>query len=101
MTATSHTACQSSALSRLQSLGFDQLPVVDDNSSILGVVTEGNITSRLLAGRVKPSDSVKQALYAQFQRVTVTTRMSDLARIFDRDHFAVVVQTQVHATGNQ
>jgi len=75
------------------SLTFVQ-PVVDDDSSILGVVTEGNITSRLLAGRVKPADSVSQALYAQFRRVTVATTLSELARIFDRDHFAVVVQTQ-------
>jgi hypothetical protein len=68
--------------------------VVDDATGILGVVTEGNITSRLLANRLKPSDSVTKALYAQFRRVTVGTTLAELARIFDRDHFAVVVQTQ-------
>lgn len=68
--------------------------MVDDATGILGVVTEGNITSRLLANRLKPSDSVTKALYAQFRRVTVGTTLAELARIFDRDHFAVVVQTQ-------
>ena len=90
-------ACPRPAAPPVQSLGYDQLPVVDENSGILGVVTEGNITSRILAGRLKPGDSVSKALYAQFRRVTVTTPLFELARIFDRDHFAVVVQTQVRS----
>lgn len=31
---------------------------------------------------------------AQFRRVTVSTTLNELARIFDRDHFAVVTQIQ-------
>ncbi len=82
------------AVELLQSNGFDQLPVVDESNSILGVVTEGNLTVKLMNGRIRGSDSVTKALYSQFRRVAVTTRLSELARIFDRDHFAIVVQTQ-------
>jgi len=82
------------AVDILQSLGYDQLPVVGEDNSILGVVTEGNLTSRIMAGRVKASDSVSKALYAQFRKVTVSSPLYDVARMFDRDHFVVVVQTQ-------
>jgi len=82
------------AVDILQSLGYDQLPVVGDDNAILGVVTEGNLTSRLMAGRVKSDDSVVKALYPQFRKVSVATPLFELARLFDRDAFAVVTQTQ-------
>ena len=64
------------------------------DNSVLGVVTEGNLTSKLMSGRIKNGDSVTSALYPQFRRVTVSTTLAELARIFDRDHFAVVAQSQ-------
>lgn len=82
------------AVSLLTSMGFDQLPVVDESNAILGVITEGNLTAKLMAGRISPSDSVTKALFPQFRRVSVATKLGELARIFDRDHFAVVLQTQ-------
>ena len=60
----------------------------------MGVVTEGNLTAKLMSGRVKPSDPVTKALYSQFRCVSNSTKLGDLARIFDRDHFALVVTTQ-------
>jgi cystathionine beta-synthase len=78
----------------LQSLGYDQLPVIGEDHSILGVVTEGNLTSKLMSGRIKTHDSVTKAMYHQFRKVTVSTPLAELARIFDRDHFVLVLQTQ-------
>ena len=75
--------------------GVDQLPVVDASNTILGVVTDGQLSARLAANRIKPHESVASgALFTQFRRVQVATRLSELARVFDKDHFAVVVQTQ-------
>jgi cystathionine beta-synthase len=93
VTVTPDVTC-AEAVEILQSLGFDQLPVVDDNSAILGVVTEGNITSKLLAGRVKPTDPITRALFSQFRSVNVATQLATVARIFDRDAFVIVTQTQ-------
>lgn len=70
------------------------MPPPPPDNSVLGVVTEGNLTSKLMSGRVKNDDSVTSALYPQFRRVTVSTTLAELARIFDRDHFAVVAQSQ-------
>lgn len=74
--------------------GFDQLPVVADDGNVVGVVTEGNLTAKLTAGRVKPADSVTQAMFKKFHKVTFETPLADLARIFDNAHFALVTSTQ-------
>jgi cystathionine beta-synthase len=86
------TAAQ--AVGLLSSGGIDQLPVVDESNNIVGVLTEGNLTAKLMSGRIKPADSISHALFKQFRRVAVSTPLSDLARAFDKDPFAVVVQTQ-------
>jgi cystathionine beta-synthase len=79
----------------------DQLPVVGEDNGVVGVITEGNLTSKLMSGRVKNSDCVTNALYPQFRRVMVSTTLAELARIFDHDHFAVVVQSQRMYTGGK
>lgn len=93
VTVTPEVSCKE-AVEILQSLGYDQLPVVKEDNSILGVVTEGNLTSKLMSARIAPGDSVVKAIYSQFRKVSVSTRLAELARTFDKDHFAVVAQTQ-------
>lgn len=82
------------AVDILSGEGFDQLPVVAADNTICGVVTEGNLTAKLMSGRVKPSDPVTAALYPQFRQVGMDTPLGDLARMFDKDHFAIVVTSQ-------
>ena len=82
------------AIGLLNSMGIDQLPVVGEDNSILGVVTEGNLSARVLAGKTKPSDPVASVLFKGFRKVTVGTQLGTLARVFDTEHFAVVLQTQ-------
>ena len=82
------------AIGLLNSMGIDQLPVVGENNSILGVVTEGNLSARMLSGRAKGTDPVSSVLFKGFRKVTVTTQLHQLARVFDSEHFAVVLQTQ-------
>lgn len=59
------------AIHILREQGFDQLPVVDSENAVLGVVTEGNLTSKLVANRVRHSDPVTLCLYRQFREVSV------------------------------
>lgn len=93
ITTTTDVSC-AEAVQLLSSLGVDQIPIVDPHNEIVGVLTEGNLTSKLASGAVKGSDSVSKAIFSQFRRVTPTTKLSELARLFDRDAFAVAVQTQ-------
>jgi len=82
------------AVEILRTKNFDQLPVLAADGGILGVVTSGNINSMLLRKLVNPEDSVIKALYKQFKKVSMDTKLWELANIFDKDHFALVAQSQ-------
>jgi cystathionine beta-synthase len=74
--------------------GYDQLPCVNKDSEIEGMVTLGNLTSQLISGRVKPTDPISKVLYRQFHKINLSTTLGDVSSIFDRDHFALAVNTQ-------
>jgi cystathionine beta-synthase len=93
------TAAQAAELMSRQ--GVDQLPVVDGENNIVGVVSDGHLSSKLASGRIKASDPVGKALFSQFRKVSVSTPLSDLARAFERDAFAVVVQSQRVFSGDK
>ncbi|OQR90196.1 cystathionine beta-synthase, partial [Thraustotheca clavata] len=82
------------AVDILKAEGFDNLPVVDEQNSIVGVISEGNLIAQLLPGRIQPTDEVSKAMYKQFRKVSTQTSLSELSRIFDKDHFALVVTEQ-------
>lgn len=85
----------SDAVEILRAHAISQLPVVEPTTNeILGTVTEGNILSQMLSKRVSGSDPVSKVLYKQFKQVSLTTTLAELNRIFDTDHFAIVVASQ-------
>lgn len=79
----------SDAIAVMEKHGFDQLPVVQDGVP-RGVVTIGNLLSKLSSGRIVRSDAVGSAMFGNFSRVTNATTLAELAAIFDKDYFAVV-----------
>ena len=89
----------SEAVNILKKMGFDQMPVVDDNNGIVGMVTEGNIMSQIMSKRVNHDDPVSKVLYRQFKEVNMDTTLSQLSRTFEKHHFALVVTTQRVYTG--
>lgn len=82
------------AITVMRSGGYDQLPVVDESSNVLGVVTEGNLAAFLTHGRTKAADPVSSALYKKFRQVTPATTLGELVRIFDREPYALVITSQ-------
>ena len=78
----------------MNSEGFDQLPVIDTAGIIQGVATLGSLKSKLLKGKVQPTDAVSKATYSTFKKVTLDTTLEKLDRILDREHFAFVVHSQ-------
>ena len=92
-TITPEVTCKEAA-EILNTNGFDSLPVVDQHNKILGVISEGNLTAQLMPGRIQPNDPIEKAIYKQFKQVSVHTPLSELSRIFDKDHFALVVNEQ-------
>merc|ERR1719167_42931 len=78
----------------MNSEGYDQLPVIDNAGAIQGVATLGSLKSKLLKGKVQPTDAVSKATYSTFKKVTLDTTLEKLDRILDREHFAFVVHSQ-------
>jgi cystathionine beta-synthase len=77
------------AIELMEKHGFDQLPVVHDGVP-RGVVTIGNLLSKLSSGRILRSDPVSSVMFGNFSRVTNDTTLAELAEIFDKDYFALV-----------
>ncbi|XP_049951948.1 cystathionine beta-synthase isoform X1 [Schistocerca serialis cubense] len=85
--------CQE-AVDILRKEGYDQLPVVDESGSVQGMVTMGNLMSRLVNSRALPTDPVEKVLYRQFRKITLDTSLGKLSRLLERDHFVLVTHSQ-------
>jgi len=83
-------SCQE-AISIMQKEGYDQLPVVDNEGLIQGVVTLGGLMAKLVSSKIEGSSPVQQTLYSQFKKITLDTTLGKLSQILERDHFALMV----------
>jgi cystathionine beta-synthase len=83
ITVTPECTCRE-AIAIMSSQNFDMVPVQADHGKVLGVITEGNLTSFITQGRTRPEDPCTKAMFKQFRKVTMATKLSDLAVIFDR-----------------
>ncbi|ESO88456.1 hypothetical protein LOTGIDRAFT_219173 [Lottia gigantea] len=79
--------------------GFDQVPIMDDNGDVLGMVTIGNLMSQIVKHKVKRSDPVNKVMYKQFKQISLDTTLSQLSRLLDTDHYVLVVHQQRQYTG--
>ncbi|CAG0915194.1 unnamed protein product [Notodromas monacha] len=86
-------SCQD-AIEIMNKENFDQLPVVDESSTILGMVTLGNLISKILAKKIEPWSPVSEVVYNQFKKISLNTSLGRLSRILDQDHYALVVHKQ-------
>merc|ERR1719464_2184509 len=78
------------AIEILKKKSIDQIPIMH-NDSIYGVVTVGNLSSKLLKGRVSPNDKVTKATFKKFKAVSLSTKLGKLSHIFNLHHFVLVV----------
>jgi len=95
LTITEDVTCRE-AITLLKEEGFDMVPVLNADNEVVGVVTEGNMSSMILQGRVDPDASVSQArvMYKQFTKVKMNDKLSELAKWFDHEPFALVITEQ-------
>ena len=53
----------------MSSQAFDMVPVQSENDGkVLGVLTEGNLTSMITQGRIQPDETCVTAMYKQFKQ---------------------------------
>lgn len=84
----------STAVDIMKAEGFDQMPVVNAHGEVIGMLTESKLMSALIRKKAAPTDSVEKFLYKQFKQVGTTTKLYDVSRLLDKDHFVLVTATQ-------
>jgi len=89
ITMSSNLSCKT-AVDIMKKKGIDQIPIMN-NDEIYGVVSVGNLSSKLLKGRVSPNDKVTKATFKKFKAVSLSTKLTKIRQIFNLHHFVLVV----------
>ena len=94
LTVTSDVTCKD-AIALLKDEGFDMVPVLKDNH-VVGVVTEGNMSSLLLSGRARPDSTVEDAgvIYKAHKCFSMNATLAELAQALDHESYALIVTEQ-------
>ncbi|KAG0410234.1 hypothetical protein HPB47_012676, partial [Ixodes persulcatus] len=90
--------CQE-AIELMSAESIDQVPVVDASGMVLGMVSLGNLMSKILARLIDAGTPVSKAAYDQFKKVTLDTTLGKLSTILEHGHFALVVAEQMQVAG--
>jgi predicted transcriptional regulator len=61
-----------------------------------GVVTLANVVSQIVNNKAVPTDKVEKVMLRHFQKVNLDTALGRLARIFEKESYAVVVTKKKH-----
>ncbi|KAF9376507.1 hypothetical protein CPB97_010750 [Podila verticillata] len=98
VTVTNNSPCRE-AIVLMERNGFDQLPVVSSkNGRLVGLVTLGNLLSRIASGRVPVDGPVSDVMFkfqksgAHFTEITDETPLSDLAAFFEKNSAGIVTE---------
>ncbi|KAJ9056732.1 cystathionine beta-synthase [Entomophthora muscae] len=95
VTASAQTSCRD-AITIMEKNAFDQLPVVDGpHGRVVGIVTMGNILSRLASARAHPTSPVSSVMFtfkigANFQPIHPNTPLESLTRFFETNSCALI-----------
>lgn len=83
----------------MKSQGFDQLPVTvsTGDKHLVGLITLGTISSKLLSNRIVLTDPVSKAMFKfertttdKFRRITPSSPLETLSKFFEKNSCAVV-----------
>lgn len=79
----------------MRSQGYDQLPVVSADGSILGIVTMGMLMSKLTNGKANGTDVVRHCLFKNFKKVDLKDNLLVLSQCLEIDHFTIVLDNHL------
>ncbi|CAI9722487.1 cystathionine beta-synthase-like isoform X2 [Octopus vulgaris] len=82
------------ALELLNKNSFDQVPVVDEEGKILGMVTVGSMMSNITHKKVKLCDPVSKILYNQYKQMPTSATVGQLSHLLDTDQFVLILHDQ-------
>ncbi|HMB77981.1 MAG TPA: pyridoxal-phosphate dependent enzyme [Kiloniellaceae bacterium] len=79
------------AYGRMKLYDISQLPVLDGNGRVIGLIDESDILHRVVADERCFADKVASAMTTRLQTVPVTAALEDLLAVFERDLVAIVM----------
>jgi cystathionine beta-synthase len=91
------TTCRD-AVQTMQTNAFDQLPVISSNNqTLIGLVTLGNILSRVSSGMISLDDHVDKAMFKfhtnqPFVEITIQTPLHTLSSFFEANAAGIVTE---------
>jgi len=85
--------CQE-AVKIMNNEGYDQIPVIDSDGNVQGMVTLGNLMGKLVTGKVTPTSPVSDSIYHKFKKVQLTTTLGALSQVLDHEYYALVTHQQ-------
>ncbi|XP_058834893.1 cystathionine beta-synthase-like protein [Topomyia yanbarensis] len=83
------------AVSIMNSHGLNQLPVINNDGTVQGVVCLSNLMGKLVNKSVKPTDPSSRAIFKQFVKVNPECTVGKAARILEKDPFVLVTDAEI------
>ncbi|XP_061500554.1 cystathionine beta-synthase-like protein isoform X1 [Anopheles gambiae] len=84
----------SDAIETMKQNNRTQLPVLDADGTIKGVVHMPNLLSKMLNRLAKPSDLVRRAIFKQYVKIDHEENIGRASRILEKDSFLLVTRQE-------
>jgi cystathionine beta-synthase len=82
------------ALELFKEYGISQMPVLDDEGKLAGIVTETDVLHHLVSGRASRDTTVAEIMERKVSTVAMHAGSGELPRIFERGEVALVVDAE-------
>ncbi|XP_058445428.1 cystathionine beta-synthase-like protein [Malaya genurostris] len=90
------------AVSIMNTHQFHQLPVINNDGTVQGVVYLTNLMGKLVNNSAKPTDPSSRAIFKQFVKVNRECTLGRVSRILEKDPFVIIVDfEEIHTSQEQ
>ncbi|CAF0846666.1 unnamed protein product [Rotaria sp. Silwood1] len=89
VTVSSNTTIQA-VLDIMHTRGFDQVPVISDDGTFIGMTTMCEIMAKMSRGTVNAQDQVSKAVTDKFRTVQLNDSLAKLSRILEAHNYAII-----------
>ncbi|CAF5195048.1 unnamed protein product, partial [Rotaria magnacalcarata] len=100
VTVSSNTTIQA-VLDIMYARGFDQVPVISDDGTFVGMTTMYEIMAKMSRSTVNAQDPVSKAVTDKFRTVQLNDSLAKLSRILEAHNYAIIKFAHDHLDQDQ
>ncbi|CAG9813687.1 unnamed protein product [Phaedon cochleariae] len=78
----------------MKKAGIDQIPVVDNNGGMVGMLTLQNLMNGLISGKVQSNGNFERCIVRIFPKVYTTANLGIVSRILERESYVLILESQ-------